>query len=359
MQVNNRHISLWYAALSGQPDAVRKDVTDALLRYAFDGIEPEFADPVCNALFYALWSAAENLPEEEIVMEKRPGAPKGNRNAKKQTKKQFKTIQNNSGNCFNCFSEAEEDACNELNISGKTIQNNSDNCFNCFSEEETPLSSPSLSPIPPITPPIIPLTPHLETRACARTCEEVLPEGGTCSAEAATECPPPTPSHVANTPVETNAIEAEEVRTAADTPCFSREDILNREKSKQDIQHITLWLTQDINRLRVTLSHTGIPPNELVRDEQVRTRAKPFIEEYYYQQFERGKDNISTRGRTDIINHFACWLPRYCSRMTEQNNQQHGEFRNNNPTRAGTGIRPDDFARSFSLGFLSGRGASG
>jgi hypothetical protein len=53
---------------------------------------------------------------------------------------------------------------------------------------------------------------------------------------------------------------------------------------------------------------------------------KPYVEEYYNQQLMNGGDDIIRRGRRDIKQHFAQWLPKRISKVAEEEQQKQQDY---------------------------------
>lgn len=81
-----------------------------------------------------------------------------------------------------------------------------------------------------------------------------------------------------------------------------------------------------------------------------------FIDEFYDNDF-KVRERCERNERTEVLKHFQNWLPKYINKL--KNEQNNGNNHPNPPKppnpRNGGIISPEDFARSFSLGWKIGK----
>lgn len=126
------------------------------------------------------------------------------------------------------------------------------------------------------------------------------------------------------------------------------------ETPTNDKQRILGWLLDDTDGLTILLHRVGLlaepkPPNEL------REMVAPYVDEYYAQQRMTGKEDIERRGRSDVKQHFAYWLPKYI-KYQQQTQNNNNNATSNSRSYSGTreGLSYEEFCRQVIPGFNSG-----
>ena len=96
--------------------------------------------------------------------------------------------------------------------------------------------------------------------------------------------------------------------------------------------------------------------NMLVSRSQLNLSTTSLLNEFYDNDFEVREDCEQSR-RMEVLKHFQNWLPKYLNKLkNEQNNANNHPSPPKSPNpRSGGIVSPEDFARSFALGWNSGK----
>ena len=95
----------------------------------------------------------------------------------------------------------------------------------------------------------------------------------------------------------------------------------------------------------------------LVSRSQLNLTTASLLDEFYDNDFTV-RERCEQNERTEVLKHFQNWLPKYLNKLkNEQNNANHHPSPPKQPPNARSGgiISPEDFARSFALGWNSGK----
>lgn len=80
------------------------------------------------------------------------------------------------------------------------------------------------------------------------------------------------------------------------------------------------------------------------------------LNEFYDNDFSV-RERCEQNERTEVLKHFQNWLPKYLNKLKNENNNANNHTSPPKPPNARSGgiISPEDFARSFALGWNSGK----
>ena len=96
--------------------------------------------------------------------------------------------------------------------------------------------------------------------------------------------------------------------------------------------------------------------NMLVSRNQLNLSTASLLDEFYTNDFTV-RERCEQNERTEVLKHFQNWLPKYLNKLKNENNNANNHTSPPKPPNARNGgiISPEDCARSFALGWNSGK----
>lgn len=109
----------------------------------------------------------------------------------------------------------------------------------------------------------------------------------------------------------------------------NRDNIIVVEEARTHAyERVLEWVTDNEDGLEQMLKRNGLITSKTQVGE-MREIIRPYVQEYYEQQQMNGGEDIERRGRRDIKQHFAAWLPIRIKKLQQEQTQKLKDYETN------------------------------